>query len=129
MLPLKEMDARPVRQDNLGGMPISARLRWGGIVFGSGIVLGALALELHVSRLAMSALFIPFYLGANGILMGLYRTCPPLALRGLRDLGAGSEKITSQVELHAVRMRALRVILGALVMALMATASLMLTSR
>jgi hypothetical protein len=123
------MELNPARQGNLGDVPLSARLRRGVILFGSGIVLGTVLLELHVWRLALSGLFIPFFLGANGIFMGLYRTCTPLAVRGLRDLGGGPEKIASQPELHAVRMCAVRVTVSALVMAMLATGLFMFATR
>jgi hypothetical protein len=124
-----KMELNPVRQGNIGDMPLNARLRWGVILFGSGIVLGTVLLELHAWRPALGGLFIPFFLGANGIFMGLYRTCTGLAVRGLRDLGGGPEKIASQPELHAVRMCAVRVTVAAFIMATLATGSFMFATR
>jgi hypothetical protein len=123
------MDANLTRQGNLGEEPLSERLRWGVFIFGGGIVLGAVLLELHVWRPALLGLFIPFFAGANGIFMGLYRTCTPLAVRGLRDLGSGPEKIASHPERLAARMCAVRVTVSALVMALLATGSLIFATR
>ena len=122
-------DASLVRKGNLGDAPQNARLRLGVVTFGSGIFLAMIALELHASRLALSGLFIPFFLGANGIFMGLYRTCTPLAASGLRDLGCGSEKIANPTELRGVRLRALRVTVAALIMAVRRRASLMFATR
>jgi hypothetical protein len=123
------MDVSRERQGNLSDVPQTARLRWGVIGFGSGILLGTVGLELHLPRAALSAVFIPFFIGANGIFMGLYRTCTPLALNGLRDLGHGAEKIADPLERRSVRLCALRVSALALVMALLATGSLMLAAR
>jgi hypothetical protein len=122
-------DAGLVRKDNLGDAPQNARLRLGVIAFGVGIFLAMIALELHASRLALAGLFIPFFVGANGIFMGLYRTCTPLAASGLRDLGSGNEKIANPRELRCVRLRALRVTLAALIMAVAATGLLMFATR
>jgi len=79
-------------------------------------VLGALAavaaltalLATETPRLARLLAVLPFWAGALGFLQYHERTCVALAARGLRDLGAGLERLRRE-EVSSVRNQARRV--------------------
>ena len=62
------------------------------------MVLAVVAMEEKAPRWVLFALFFPFFFGAFGVFQGLLRTCPGLALRGMRDAGDGPEKIADAGE-------------------------------
>ncbi len=123
------MEATPVHDGNLGDRPQSGRLRGGVIGFGVAMVLAVVAMEEKAPRWMLFALFVPFFFGAFGVFQGLLRTCPGLALRGMRDTGDGPEKIADAGERRRTQLRALRVVGGAIFTGAACTLALVYSAR
>jgi hypothetical protein len=115
------MSCRITRQGNLGDGPQDLRLRMGAISFALGLVLAVVMLKLGASPAQRLVLAVPFFVGANGLYMGLSRTCTTLAVQGLRDGGDGPAPIVDRDELARVRRGALIVTAFALVSGALAT--------
>jgi hypothetical protein len=71
---LAAMECRIPREGNLGDGPQDQRLRMGAIAFALGLVLAVVLLELGASPPLRLVLAVPFFVGANGLYMGLFRT-------------------------------------------------------
>jgi hypothetical protein len=78
------------------------------------MVLAVVSMEAKAPRWVIFALFFPFFFGAFGVFQGLLRTCPGLALRGMRDTGDGPETIVDPAERRRTQLRALRVVIAAI---------------
>ena len=115
------MSCRITRQGNLGDGPQDLRLRMGAISFALGLVLAVVMLKLGASPAQRLILAVPFFAGANGLYMGLSRTCSTLAMQGLRDGGDGPTPIVDRDELARVRRGALIVTGCALLSGALAT--------
>ena len=120
------MICRAARQGNLGEGPQDLRLRVGAVAFALGLVLAVVMLKLGASPTQRLVLAIPFIAGANGLYMGLSRTCGSLAMRGLRDGGDGPTPIVDRDELANVRRVALIVTAFAMVSGALATSLFMI---
>jgi hypothetical protein len=123
------MEATSAHDGNLGDRPQSGRLRFGVIGFGVAMVLAVVAVEAHAPRWALYGLFFPFFFGAFGVFQGLLRTCPGLAIRGMRDAGDGPEMIADPVERRHTQLRAIRVLVSAVFAAAACTATFALSAR
>jgi hypothetical protein len=123
------MEATPALDGNLGDRPQSGRLRFGVIGFGVAMVLAVVAMEAKAPRWALFALFFPFFFGAFGVFQGLLRTCPGLALRGMRDTGDGPEKIADPAERRRTQLRAVRVLAAAVFTGAACTAALVFSAH
>src|SRR5437763_1780601 len=91
-----QMEATPVAEGNLGDRAQSGRLRWGVIAFGVAMVSAVAAIELDAPHWVLWSLFLPFFMGAFGVIQGLLKTCPGLAMAGMRDTGDGPEKVIDE---------------------------------
>src|SRR5215471_10174245 len=103
------MEATPAQEGNLGDRAQSGRLRFGVIAFGVAMVGAVVALETAAPRWVLGLLFLPFFVGAFGVLQGLLKTCPGLAMQGMRDTGDGPERVIDREALKKARAVALRV--------------------
>lgn len=121
--------AAPAGVENLGDGPQRLRLRFGAASIAVGIAFAVVAVELGAPRSALLALFVPFFLGGTAIAMGFTRTCTALAVRGMRDLGAGQEPVADAAKLRAMRRRGLRVVFVGLVTGSLATALVLASAR
>jgi hypothetical protein len=110
-----------LRQCNLGDVPQDSRLRMGAISFALGLVLAVVLLKLDAPTPFRLLLAVPFFAGANGLYMGLFRTCAGLAVQGLRDNGDGPTPIVDRDELTRVRRTAVKVTACALLSGALAT--------
>ncbi|MFS8066710.1 MAG: hypothetical protein ACMG6S_10095 [Byssovorax sp.] len=115
------MNCRIARHGNLGDGPQDLRLRMGAVSFALGLVLAVVMLKLGASPAQRLVLAVPFVVGANGLYMGLSRTCTTLAAQGLRDGGDGPTPIVDRAELARVRRGALLVTASALLSGALAT--------
>jgi hypothetical protein len=116
------MDEGGLRErGNLGEEAQNWRLRAGIAALAVALALAAAIDHAGLSRGYWIALAAPFLVASGGITMGLFRTSVRLAARGMRDYGAGPERIKSPSELAGVRRRARRVGLIAVAAALVAT--------
>lgn len=68
------MDAEAKPVGNLTPHAASKRLLWGMSMLAVALVAAVVLYETSLSRWWRLALFVPFALAANGVLMGLYRT-------------------------------------------------------
>jgi uncharacterized BrkB/YihY/UPF0761 family membrane protein len=55
-------------------------------------------LKLGIPPLFRTLLFIPFLIAAQGVYMGLFKTCGIMAARGMRGTDDGAEKIADPEE-------------------------------
>lgn len=115
------MECSNVRQGNLGDLPHDIRLRIGAIAFALGLVFAVVLLKLGAPTPIRLLLAFPFFLGANGLYAGLFRTCSVLALRGLRDNGDGPAPIVDRNELARVRRTAMTMTACAMLSGALAT--------
>lgn len=113
------MESRLPHDGNLGDGPQDARL--GAVAFALGLVLAVVMLKLGASPALRLALAVPFFVGANGLYMGLFRTCTGLAVQGMRDAGDGPTPIVDRAELARVRRAALLLTACALLSGALAT--------
>jgi hypothetical protein len=109
------------REGNLGDVPQDTRLRMGAVAFALGLVLAVVMVKLGAPPPLRLVLAVPFFAGAHGLYMGLFRTCSGLAAQGLRDNGDGPTPIADRDELARVRLTALKVTALALLSGALAT--------
>ena len=104
-LRLSGMRHRSQRCHNLEGQSVETRMRSGVIALGASLLLlvGLAKLEAHVvwGLLAVPPLYGAFLLTYQASL----RICPSKAKRGLRDFGAGEERIVCSIETALLRRR------------------------
>jgi hypothetical protein len=96
--------------------------------FGSAflVVGGVVAVVLfgqHAPRVWRMALFLPFWLGALGVLQAMGKTCVALVAVGQRDMDGAREAVASGAELEQLRRQARQIRRKALVCALALTAA------
>jgi hypothetical protein len=68
------MECTIPREGNLGDAPQDSRLRMGAVAFALGLVLAVVMLKLGAPAPLRLVLAVPFFVGANGLYMGLFRT-------------------------------------------------------
>lgn len=99
-----------------------ARLRLGVAMLAIALLgtVGLVQADLH--RAWRLLLFLPFFMAAFGAWQGLFRTCPGLAFKGLRETATGHEaKVKRKAELVAAQRAARQVLIGAIATALVST--------
>ncbi|MEP7123040.1 MAG: hypothetical protein ABJE95_19085 [Byssovorax sp.] len=110
------------RESNLGDGPQDFRLRVGATAFALGLVLAVAMLKLGAPPALRLLLAVPFFLGANFLYQGLFRTCVGLASQGMRDTGDGPTPIADRDELARVRRSAMIVMGWSILSAALGTA-------
>jgi hypothetical protein len=110
---------------NLESTAQDTNMRIGLVALGVSLVASVLLLNAGAGAACRSLTFVPFLLAAYGIMAALFCTCGFTALAGMRRTNAGPERIADPVERSNVRARGLRVILGSVVIAAVATGLLM----
>lgn len=99
-------------ETNLASLGQNFRLRMGVLVLGASLVASVIIVKADVHRGWRAALFVPFFMAAFGAWQGLYRVCPDLAFRGVREDRTGAEDpIGRPQERASVRCIARRVLL------------------
>lgn len=116
------MECGIIRDSNLGEAPRDFRLRVGATSFALGLVLAVAMLKLGAPPALRLLLAVPFFLGANFLYQGLFRTCVGLAAQGMRDNGGGPTPIVDRDELARVRKSAMIVMGWSIVSAALGTA-------
>ena len=109
----------------VGGQNV--RLRMGALMLGIAL-LGTVALvQTDLHRAWRLALFLPFFMSAFGAWQGLFRTCPGLAMKGMRENASGQEERMGRApEIEATRRTGQQVFSGAMVTAVFSTAVVMM---
>ncbi|MEL7368024.1 MAG: hypothetical protein AAFN74_03860 [Myxococcota bacterium] len=99
------------------------RLRMGVIMLGVSLLATVLLVQADFHRAWRAVLFLPFFMAAFGAWQGLFRTCPGLAMKGVRESACGGcdERIGHAKELVVARHLARQVLLGAIVTAVFST--------
>lgn len=118
--PRRPAPGRPA--GNLESEGQSARMRVGilALAVALGLVLALQAFE--APRLWRLTLFVPFFLTLFGATQALYRTCPSLAARGVREVCGAEEPVARASERSRSRSIGHRVLWLSVVGALIATA-------
>ncbi len=100
----------PARTANLESEGQSARMRLGiiALAVALALLLGLQALE--APRLWRAFLFVPFFLALFGATQALYRTCPSLASRGVREVCGSEEPVARASERQRSRQLGHRVL-------------------
>lgn len=124
-MPVGQRARRPVLgrpTGNLESEGQSARMRIGiiSLAVALGLVLALQALD--APRLSRLSLFLPFFLTLFGATQALYRTCPSLASRGVREVCGAEEPVARASERTRSRAIGHRVLLLSAVGAAIATA-------
>jgi hypothetical protein len=96
---------------NLGPRQRKRRLYGGYLGVGVTLVVALLLWALHAPRAWRLVLFVPAALAAIGFIQYRAKTCVHLAVRGLRNLDEGDEKITDFTVRLALRRRGERMVL------------------
>ncbi len=99
---------------NLGPRQRHRRLLGGFIGTAVTVVVLVLLVALHARRGWRLLLFVPLAFAAVGYLQYAAKTCVHLAVRGLRNLDGGDEKLTDFTVRLALRRRADRILLASL---------------
>jgi hypothetical protein len=107
---------------NLESEGQSARMRVGiiALAVALGLVLALQAFD--APRLWRLSLFLPFFLTLFGATQALYRTCPSLAARGVREVCGAEEPVVRAAERDRSRSVGHRILLLSTVGAALATA-------
>jgi hypothetical protein len=111
---------RPVANLESAGQSSRMRLGIAALAFALGLVLALEALE--APRLYRLVLFAPFFLTLFGATQALYRTCPGLAARGVREVCGTEEPVARASERQRIRQLGNRVIVLSTLGAIAATA-------
>lgn len=107
---------------NLASTGQNMRLRMGGMMLLVALGAAVALVQTDVARGWRMVLFVPFFLAAFGAWQGLYRTCPGMVNRGMREDERGdAEPIRRADDLRGVRRDAYKVLGGTVVTALAAT--------
>ncbi len=107
---------------NLESAGQSSRMRLGIIALAVALG-GVLALQaLEAPRAFRLLLFVPFFLTLFGATQALYRTCPSLAARGVREVCGGEEPVARASERQRSRQLGHRVLWLSALGAALATA-------
>jgi hypothetical protein len=123
-MPVGKRARRPVLgrpAGNLESEGQSARMRLGIIALAVALGLVLTLQSFEAPRLWRLSLFLPFFLTLFGATQALYRTCPSLAARGVREVCGSEEPIARASERTHSRSIGHRVLLLSVVGALIAT--------
>ncbi len=112
--------ARPAA--NLESAGQSSRMRVGIAALAIALGLVLLLEAVDAPRIARLSLFVPFFLALFGATQALYRTCPGLAARGVREVCGSEEPVARASERQRNVQLARRVVVLSAVGALAATA-------
>jgi hypothetical protein len=91
---------------NIGPNECRKRLTGGAVVFAVGAAVAAMLILAQFNRWWRLAVFIPFYMGALGIVQAKEKTCVALAAQGLRNMDNGEERIMEPHKAEAMRTKA-----------------------
>lgn len=108
------------RCSNLGPQTQDRRLRIGIVLFTGTLVTAVVLVQLHAHPVFRWLLALPFFGAILHIAEAMYRTCPMLAARGMREGEEGSEPIADPNERVVVRGNGQKLLLGSAVLALAA---------
>jgi hypothetical protein len=123
-------DLAPSSAGLSGGALSGANLETGGQNSRLRVAIFALALALTLAlgleyvgaaKQWRALLFVPFFFALFGVTQGMYRTCPGLAARGVREVCGVEEPIANAVELKRTRQLARKVVIMTTVGAVAAT--------
>ena len=104
----------------------NSRLRLGVAMLGIALAITVVLVQADVHRGWRAILFIPFFLAASGAWQGLFRTCPVMAMKGVRESSGGETPVCWGRDASAAKSAGWMVIGGALATALFSTAVVML---
>jgi hypothetical protein len=105
------MSASPPRCVNLGPATQDRRLRRGVLGFSLTLVLAVVLAKLDAAAGLRWLLAVPFFVAVMYVSEAMYKTCPMLAARGLRDADEGVEPVADPAERASIRNKGLRVVM------------------
>jgi hypothetical protein len=109
---------------NLESRAQETQLRIGLVALAVSLAVGSVLARGGVAPGYRLVAFLPFFMAAYGVLAALYRTCGVTAIMGRRITSDGSEPVADRAELASHRARGMRVMLGSVLLAGVATAFL-----
>jgi hypothetical protein len=112
----------PARCANLTPQTQDRRLRLGIVFFTITVVAAVVLVKLHAHPALRWALAVPFFCATLHIAEAMYKTCPMLAARGMREQAEGSEPIADPRERSRIRGNGRRLLVSSAVIALTAAA-------
>lgn len=105
---------------NLGPQTQDRRLRIGIGLFAVTLALAVLLVRLDGHPALRWGLALPFFIATLHVAEAMYKTCPMLAARGLRESPDGRELVGDPEERARIRGNGKRVIASSIVLAVMA---------
>jgi hypothetical protein len=111
---------RSPRCANLGLQGQDSRLRVGVVGFTVTLALAIWLAKAGAPHELRWLLALPFFGSVMSVTQALYRTCPFMAAKGLREGGEGVEVIANPDELKTIRSRGRRVVFASAAIALTA---------
>ncbi len=116
------MNARARDGANLEQSGMDSRLRLGVVMTGIALLSTIWVVQSDVHRMWRLLLFLPFFMATLGAWQGLYRICPAMAMKGVREgVGGCEERIGRPQEREASRRIARLVLAGSVGTALFST--------
>lgn len=88
------------------------RLRLGVVMLGASLVATVLLVQTGLHWAWRMLLFLPFFIAAFGAWQGLFRICPGMAFKGVRENVVGGEDRMGKLEDLKASRRMARIVLG-----------------
>jgi hypothetical protein len=114
------MSANSPRCVNLGPATQDRRLRIGVLAFSATLILAVVLARFGVAAHFRWLLALPFFVAVMHLAEAMYKTCPMLAARGVRDTDRGVEPVADPQELASMRGRGRRLVIGSALIAVTA---------
>jgi hypothetical protein len=108
---------------NIGPRQRRRRMTFGVFFLLAGAALAGVLLAQDASRSSRLLAFVPFWIGAIGIVQATEKTCVALVARGQKNMDQGSEEVADLSALQQMRAQARRVHKKAFLLALFAAAA------
>ncbi|MEM7674619.1 MAG: hypothetical protein AAF449_01310 [Myxococcota bacterium] len=104
------------------------RLRMGVFMLGISLLATMLLVQADLHRAWRATLFFPFFMAAFGAWQGLFRICPGMAMKGVRESACGGcdERVGHAKELKVARKLGRQVMWGSVATAIVSTSIVVL---
>ena len=110
---------------NIGPRERQRRMSFGVVFLVVGVVIGLTLAFVDVPRAYRVGAFVPFWLGAIGVMQAREQTCLALVKRRERNMDSGPERVTDSSTLRQLQAQARQVQTKSLVLAAMLTAAVL----
>ena len=114
------MAASSRRCVNLGPATQDRRLRRGVLAFSLTVAAAVVLAKLEAATELRWLLALPFFVAVMHVGEAMYKTCPMLAARGLRDAEEGIEPVADPQERASIRSKGLRLVMLSVLIAVTA---------